>query len=122
MSGGRHGGTTGLTPCSPGIRLASSRVAYGLRVLFVGLYASFVGDRRAFVAIIDNGAGIDPADAERLFTPFFSSKPTGQGIGLTLAREVLDRHGATYRLATHADGQTVFAVAFPPATPRAPAS
>ena len=62
--------------------------------------------------IADDGAGVDAAIAERLFTPFFSTKPTGQGIGLTLMRDVLERHGADYRLETGADGWTRLRVAF----------
>ena len=56
--------------------------------------------------IADNGPGIAPGAADRLFTPFFSTKPTGQGVGLTLSREILEAHGAHYRLATEADGWT----------------
>ena len=67
----------------------------------------------AGLAVADDGPGIPPEIAPKLFTPFYSSKPTGQGIGLTLAREVLTAHGATFRLATEADGQTRFRVTFP---------
>ena len=62
--------------------------------------------------VADDGAGIDPALAERLFTPFFSTKPTGQGVGLTLMRDVLERHGASYALATEDDGWTRLRVGF----------
>jgi len=63
-------------------------------------------------AIADNGAGIDDAAREKLFTPFFSTKPTGQGIGLTLTRDVLERHGASYSLSTGEDGWTRLRVSF----------
>ncbi len=62
--------------------------------------------------IADNGPGISDEAADQLFTPFFSTKPNGQGIGLTLTREILDRHGAQYSLATDADGWTRLRVAF----------
>ena len=64
--------------------------------------------------IADNGPGISEAAAERVFTPFFSTKTSGQGVGLTLARDILEGHGATYRLRTDADGWTRFAVNIPP--------
>jgi len=62
------------------------------------------------LCIEDNGRGIAPQDRERLFTPFFSTKEHGQGIGLTVAREILSAHGWTFSLATGQDGLTRFAV------------
>lgn len=63
-------------------------------------------------AIGDNGPGISEEASEQLFTPFFSTKPTGQGIGLTLTRDILERHQATYSLATEEDGWTWLRVEF----------
>ncbi|WP_116126313.1 sensor histidine kinase [Lewinella sp. IMCC34183] len=60
----------------------------------------------------DDGPGIPEAAAGQLFTPFFSTKAAGQGVGLTLTREILENHGATYRLATEADGWTRLRVTF----------
>ncbi len=62
------------------------------------------------LVVADNGAPI-PRDTEtKLFTPFFSTKPKGQGIGLLLIREVLYRHGCTFSLRTDADGWTRFCI------------
>ena len=66
----------------------------------------------AVLEIADNGTGISIAQEEKLFSPFFSSKNGGQGIGLTLAREILTAHGFTFSLKTGADGWTVFRVGF----------
>lgn len=63
------------------------------------------------IDIADNGPGIAPALANQLFTPFFSSKQNGQGIGLTLSRDILEQHGARYELYTR-DGLTTFSVFF----------
>jgi signal transduction histidine kinase len=60
--------------------------------------------------IEDNGRGIAAKDREKLFTPFFSTKENGQGIGLTIAREVLSAHGWPFSLATAEDGITRFTV------------
>ncbi len=62
--------------------------------------------------IADNGTGISKAQEDKLFSPFFSTKNGGQGIGLTLAREILTAHGFTFSLKTGADGWTVFRVGF----------
>ncbi len=44
-------------------------------------------------AVIDRGPGIAPAVAERLFTPFFTTKAEGMGLGLSLCRTVIEQHG-----------------------------
>ena len=65
------------------------------------------------IEITDNGAGIDKETEAKLFTPFFSTKPNGQGIGLVFIREVLSRHGCTFSLRTCEDGLTRFRITFP---------
>ncbi|MEZ4825509.1 MAG: ATP-binding protein [Bacteroidia bacterium] len=60
------------------------------------------------LTIADNGPGLSEKDAQQLFTPFFSTKPRGQGIGLTLVREILTRHGISFSLKTDPDGWTRF--------------
>ncbi|MCK7555893.1 ATP-binding protein [Chitinophaga sedimenti] len=62
------------------------------------------------LVIADNGAGITPEAAEQLFTPFYSTKKDGQGIGLTLVREILLNHGYTFTLRTVRPGDTRFAI------------
>lgn len=63
--------------------------------------------------IADNGAGISPEDEDKLFTPFFSTKPTGQGIGLIFIREILTKHDCVFSLKTDSDGWTRFRICFP---------
>lgn len=56
--------------------------------------------QKRLLEVIDDGAGI-PKDVEaKLFSPFFSTKPQGQGIGLLFIQEVLIQHGFTYSLRT----------------------
>ncbi|MEA5140017.1 sensor histidine kinase [Arcicella rigui] len=62
------------------------------------------------ICISNNGKPIPKAIEQQLFTPFFSDKPEGQGIGLMLCREILNNHGFTFSLATQADGWTVFEI------------
>jgi len=59
---------------------------------------------------IDSGKGISAEHVEKLFSPFFSTKKDGQGIGLTLVREILLNHGYTFSLETIEPGNTVFAI------------
>lgn len=62
--------------------------------------------------ITDTGKGIARADADHLFSPFFSTKKDGQGVGLMLVREVLRNHGFTFSLQTTGERQTVFTISF----------
>lgn len=66
----------------------------------------------ATVEIIDNGKGISEEVESKLFTPFFSTKPNGQGIGLVFIREVLLRHQCSFSLRTGSDGLTRFRIQF----------
>lgn len=58
------------------------------------------------IIVSDTGKGITPGEQENLFTPFYSSKPDGQGIGLTLVREIVTNHGGTVSLTSDAAGWT----------------
>ena len=60
----------------------------------------------------DTGKGISKEVETKLFTPFFSTKPNGQGIGLIFIREVLMKHGYTFSLRTYPDGITRFRICF----------
>ena len=60
----------------------------------------------------DTGQGISKEVEAKLFTPFFSTKPNGQGIGLIFIREVLMKHGYTFSLRTYPDGITRFRICF----------
>jgi signal transduction histidine kinase len=63
--------------------------------------------------LIEDSGGGSPGDvAPRLFTSFFSSKPNGQGIGLTLVQEILIAHGFDYSLETVAPGRAGFRIRF----------
>lgn len=62
------------------------------------------------LTIRDNGKPIPNSVASQLFDPFFSTKPDGQGIGLTLTREILHNHGFSFSLKTQPDGWTVFGI------------
>lgn len=64
------------------------------------------------IEVIDNGPGISKEAEAKLFSPFFSTKPHGQGIGLIFIREVLNRHGCTFSLRTYSDGLTRFRIMF----------
>lgn len=66
----------------------------------------------AGIRIKDNGVGLPPEFQQELFAPFFSTKANGQGVGLTLTRDILHNHGFSFSLRVDADGLTVFSIDF----------
>ncbi len=66
----------------------------------------------ASIVITDNGRGIDKETERHLFSPFFTTKADGQGIGLIFIREVLGNHGCRYSLRTDSDNLTRFTIIF----------
>ena len=45
------------------------------------------------IEVIDNGPGISEDAIDKIFVPFFTTKPTGTGIGLSLSRQIIQMHG-----------------------------
>jgi signal transduction histidine kinase len=65
------------------------------------------------LSVADTGPGIDPTAADRLFTPFFSTKPTGTGLGLSVSRRVVLAHGGTLTVANRPGGGACFTITIP---------
>lgn len=73
---------------------------------------STLNTKHSTLIIADNGAGIAPEAEQHLFTPFFSTKPNGHGIGLLLIREILTHHKCRFSLKTGKNGITAFRIEF----------
>ena len=63
--------------------------------------------------ISDNGAGIPPGVLEKIFVPFYTTKPEGSGIGLSLSRQIVRNHGGQISVESEPGKGTTFKVAFP---------
>jgi nitrogen fixation/metabolism regulation signal transduction histidine kinase len=64
------------------------------------------------VKVIDNGKGISEEVAEKIFIPFFTTKPQGSGIGLSLSRQIMRLHKGTLSVTSKPNAETTFVLRF----------
>jgi nitrogen fixation/metabolism regulation signal transduction histidine kinase len=69
-------------------------------------------DGRYFLAVQDTGPGLDQKVQDQIFTPFFTTRKQGQGIGLTMVQEILMGHGFVFSLENRVGGGAEFCVVF----------
>ena len=71
--------------------------------------------RELLVSVADTGPGIDPQQTARLFAPFFTTKPEGIGMGLSICRSIIEAHGGRLWAVTNQPRGAVFHFALPAA-------
>jgi signal transduction histidine kinase len=67
---------------------------------------------RSFLSVVDSGPGFSPEVQAQLFTPFYTTRDKGQGIGLTMVQEILLAHGFDFTLENRDGGGAEFAIVF----------
>ncbi|MCX6239932.1 MAG: ATP-binding protein, partial [Bacteroidia bacterium] len=67
---------------------------------------------KIIIQVSDNGQGILPEVLDKIFVPFFTTKPKGSGIGLSLSRQILRLHGGTLTAHSKPDVETIFTLKF----------
>ncbi len=77
----------------------------------INLSAYADGDK-TIIKVSDNGAGISPEIAEQIFIPFFSTKKSGSGIGLSLCKQIMMLHRGTIKMQSEPGAGTVFVLEF----------
>ncbi|UTW55021.1 PAS domain-containing sensor histidine kinase [Kordiimonas sp. SCSIO 12610] len=78
----------------------------------VWLNARLSSRGRTIIEIEDNGCGIDPETAQKIFVPFFTTKREGSGVGLALTRQVMIAHGGAITYKQRKDGGSIFTLTF----------
>ena len=94
---------------------AMQQVAPERRILRVhaALDKTAGGTGSVLVSVIDQGHGIPQEIVERLFSPFFSTKAEGMGMGLNICRTTIEFHGGTLTHADNPSGGTIFTFSLP---------
>ena len=77
---------------------------------------SDANDRAVLVEVYDTGSGIPEGQMQRVFQPFFTSKGTGLGVGLSLAKRIVERHRGSLQLAQPKAGGTIATIKLPAKT------
>jgi signal transduction histidine kinase len=70
-------------------------------------------EEEVHVSIQDTGKGIEPEDLDRIFEPFFSSRPEGTGLGLPIARRIAQAHGGDLSVESRGGTGTTVTVRLP---------
>jgi two-component system, LuxR family, sensor kinase FixL len=86
------------------------------------LSARLAGPDAVEAAVADNGPGIAPEVAGRIFEPFVSAKPGGMGVGLSISQSIVEAHGGRLWAEPRPGGGTVFRFTVPAAVPASEAA
>jgi signal transduction histidine kinase len=72
-------------------------------------------DNKILISVKDNGVGISPKVVDRIFQPFFTTKPTGHGtgLGLSLSYDIIKAHGGEIKVETKEDAGAEFIAQLP---------
>jgi len=71
------------------------------------------GEKETALSVWDRGPGVDAAEREKIFLPFYSSKPGGSGFGLAIVARIAELHGGTVEVSSRPGGGAVFTLRIP---------
>ncbi len=77
----------------------------------------FVDGERAVVEVTDDGVGIAPEHRDRIFLPFFTTKPAGTGLGMSIVKKIVDLHGGDIAVESAPGRGTRVRISLPAAVP-----
>jgi C4-dicarboxylate-specific signal transduction histidine kinase len=81
------------------------------RILAVSTHQTMPGI--VSMSVEDTGPGVDREDADRIFDPLFTTKPTGMGLGLSICRSIVERHHGHISVSSGVNGGAVFQIELP---------
>jgi len=90
----------------------SVQACENLDIIEIDLEAGMDERGKVFIKVIDRGPGIEEDVLEKIFIPFYTTKQTGSGIGLSLSRQIVRLHGGTISAFSKPNERTVFMLRF----------
>ncbi len=70
-------------------------------------------DGKVVITVSDNGPGIEPETLDKIFVPFYTTRQTGSGIGLSISRQIMGRHEGAITVESQPGEGAVFSLTFP---------
>ena len=90
--------------------ILKNAVEAGASAITIAAYTA--PDDSVYIDISNNGKPIPTDEAQQIFVPFFTTKPTGSGIGLSISRQIMKQSGGSIELITSSDSTTLFRLKF----------
>ena len=90
--------------------ILKNAVEAGASAITIAAYTA--PDDSVCIDISNNGKPIPTDEAQQIFVPFFTTKPTGSGIGLSISRQIMKQSGGSIELITSGDAPTLFRLKF----------
>lgn len=72
-----------------------------------------IGSEQIAIRVQDSGSGIDPATLKKIYDPFFTTKSTGMGLGLSISKSIIESHGGRVTASSNNDYGTTFQFSLP---------
>ena len=82
----------------------------------IAISTSMAGSDDVAITIRDHGSGVASEDLKEIFDPFFSTKPSGMGMGLSITRTIVEAHGGRVEIPRNESEGAVFTVVLPSET------
>ena len=79
-------------------------------VQWIEVRSRIAPDEKVFIEVSNSGGAIPPDVAENIFTPFFTTKRDGSGIGLAVSKQIIRLHGGTLRLVHNSEEKVTFLI------------
>jgi two-component system, NtrC family, nitrogen regulation sensor histidine kinase NtrY len=78
----------------------------------IQIVSGFDENHHPEICVIDNGPGISEENRKEIFVPFFTTRPNGSGIGLSISKQIMRIHGGNLKVRSVPDKETIFCLSF----------